>query len=161
MKKIVPILMIGILLLGGVTAIGIDNKNENSTIRISETFSRPIIQHTTLENNNFVEISMDQSLGTLHHVGEPLLPVNVNTFELPFGTRILDVSCDVNENPGLVLGIGVVDRGLGNEIQGWWCGIIDSEPVHRVVRSVVGAGGVVSRYVQHPGISYQGEVLER
>lgn len=103
MKKIIPVLLIGILLISSVTALGVNKEGDVSTLSVYATLSKPSIKQTTIDEDTFVEILMDEPFGTLYHVGKPLLPVQVETFELPFGTKIADVCCEVDEVQSLFL----------------------------------------------------------
>jgi len=95
MKKIIHILIVGILLVSCAAAIGIGRESDVSTTSVHVTFTKPMMKQTTMDNQTFVEMLIDRPFGTLHHAGEPLLPRQVETFELPFGTKITDISCDV------------------------------------------------------------------
>ena len=96
MKKMIPILIIGILLVSCVAAIGNINEADFLTVNVHVNFSKPNVKQTTIDDQTFVELLFDGSFGTLHRPGKPLLPHQIKTFELPFGTKITDISCDVN-----------------------------------------------------------------
>jgi len=96
MKKITHMLIVGILLVSCAAAIGIGRESDVLTTSVHVTFTKPIMKQTTVNNQIFVEMSADRPFGTLHNAGEPLLPRQIETFEFPFGTKITDVSCDVN-----------------------------------------------------------------
>ncbi len=103
MKKIIPILFVGILLISCVAAHGVNNGSDLATLSVNANFSKPSIKQTVIDENTFIQVSMDESIGTLHQVGKPLLPVQVETFELPFGTKIVDVDCEVDKVQTLFL----------------------------------------------------------
>lgn len=94
MKNVLALFLIGVLLIQGVAAFGINNEHERALVCVSRTFTEPVIQETLLGDQRFVEIDMEGNLGRLHRVGEPLLPVYVERFELPFGSTICDATCD-------------------------------------------------------------------
>ena len=96
MKKIIHMLIAGILLISYTAAIGISRESDVSTTSVQVTFTKPIMKLTIINNQKFVEMLTDRPFGTLHHAGEPLLPRQIVTFELPFGIKITDISCDVN-----------------------------------------------------------------
>ena len=96
MKKIINMLIVGILLVSCAAAIGIGRESDVLTTSVHVTFTKPIMKQTTIDNQIFVEMSVDRPFGTLHNAGEPLLPRQIETFEFPFGTKITDISCDVN-----------------------------------------------------------------
>jgi len=96
MRKIIPILIIGILLVSCVAAIGNSKKADVLTVRTHVNFSMPNVKHTTIDDQTFVELLSDKSFGTLYRPGKPLLPHQIKTFEVPFGAKITEISCDVN-----------------------------------------------------------------
>ena len=97
MKKTISILILGILLISSINAIATVTKKEISTMDVNYDFSKPIIKQTEIDGQKFIEISIDEGLGVINHPGEPLLPWKIETFELPFGTKISDISCKVGE----------------------------------------------------------------
>ncbi len=90
MKKIIPIVLVGILVLSGfgVSAISEDNNEENVVLE-SIVFSEP----TICEHDQYVEVHLDEATSYLREPGNPLLPVYTKLFTFPFGTTIKDVSC--------------------------------------------------------------------
>jgi len=107
MIKIIPVILVGSLLVSSVAAINLDKENDVFTLSVNAEFSKPILKQTTLDENTFVEISMSEPVGVLHQVGKPLLPVQVKNFELPFGTKIVNIICEVD---------GVESLGFSNKI---------------------------------------------
>jgi len=108
MKKIILIFIIGILVFSSSTTLSIDTKNNSPTIHIDAFFSEPIVKETTIAEDTFVEISMDGPLGVLHNVGKPMLPFKVENYELPFGTKILDVDCEIEEVQSIFLSHDII-----------------------------------------------------
>ena len=90
MKKIIPIVLVGILVLSGfgVSAISEDNNEENVVLE-SIVFSEP----TICEHDQYVKVHLDEATSYLREPGNPLLPVYTKLFTFPFGTTIKDVSC--------------------------------------------------------------------
>ena len=97
MKKTILILIVGILLISCINANGINKKNDISTMNFNVSFSKPIIKQTEINKQTFVEVSIDDNLGILNHPGKPILPKQIKTFELPFKTKITDISCEVKD----------------------------------------------------------------
>jgi len=95
MKKMIPIFIIGMLLASCVAAIGNINEADVLTVNVHVNFSKPNVKQTTIDDQTYVELLFDSSFGTLNRPGKPLLPRQIKTFELPFGTKIADISCDV------------------------------------------------------------------
>ena len=91
MKKIISILILGILLLSsgiGITA----NQNNGLKTRI-ETFSfdTPQIE----DNEEFITVNVEEANSVLLQPGYPILPVYKKTLTFPFGTTIGEVNCDI------------------------------------------------------------------
>jgi hypothetical protein len=95
MKKILPLMMVGILVLSGLGAVAItddksyDLKIENELVIISE----PIIQ----ESGQYATISLEGSTSSLLHAGKPVLPVVTKVFTFPFGSRIISVDVSFSD----------------------------------------------------------------
>jgi hypothetical protein len=87
MKKIIPLLVVSILVLGGLGAVAIpDSEKENIDANIVN-FSKPII----VEKGEFVTIALAESNADLWETDKPLLPLVSKVYTYPFGTIINDV----------------------------------------------------------------------
>ena len=88
MKRIVPLLIIGIMVLSGLGAATVSKPSE-TTLKKTETisFSNPAI--TIKESDAF--ISIDNANAWLNTPGAPMLPASVTTYIFPFGTKIKTV----------------------------------------------------------------------
>ena len=87
MKKIIPLVIVGILVLSGLGASGTTvSENENL---ISETivFSRPFI----IEEEDFVSIELEEATSYSWETGKPTLPVFSKVYTFPLGTIIDNV----------------------------------------------------------------------
>jgi hypothetical protein len=102
MKKILPIIIVGILVLSGLGAAAITTnvslkssmilKNESSSVLFS---SQPL----QVEKNGFVELEMNGATTQLLEPNKPVLPIYVKTYEIPFGSTNIQVTCtpqDIN-----------------------------------------------------------------
>ena len=88
MKKILPFLAVGILVLSGLGAVAIPNEEfEHETISIN--FSQPILE----TEKEYISVNLDESNSFLMEQGKPMLPSYVETFTFPFGTKIKSVTC--------------------------------------------------------------------
>ena len=88
MKKLLPIIIVGILIisgLGAVAATGEEIKQEKMTLSFS--------QLTIREENQYVTIDMDGVNSVLMKPNKPMLPTSIHTFTFPFGTKIRSVKC--------------------------------------------------------------------
>ena len=90
MKKIV-FFVAGLLLISSFAAIGLGNE-ASSTQQMTLSFQQPVIKDSSVDN--FIEIDVSGANARLHHAGEPLLPIYTETMTFPFGTKILDITCN-------------------------------------------------------------------
>ncbi len=88
MKKILPLFVVGILVLGGLGAVAI-SRNESEPRTISVSFSKPIIKN----EKEFISINIDEANSFIMEQGKPMLPCYEQTFTYPFGTKITSVIC--------------------------------------------------------------------
>lgn len=90
MKKIIPVLIIGIMVLSGLGASAIPNPIQTS-IKKTETisFAHPEIQ----DNDEYTLVTIKNANAWLYKTDAPMLPASVTTYIFPFGTkiRIVDV----------------------------------------------------------------------
>ena len=86
--RIIPFLLAGILILGGLGAIALPINNTSIRIK-SINFSEPKIT----DENNFITLNLDETDSFIINQNKPLLPKYSEMFEFPFGTKIIGVSC--------------------------------------------------------------------
>jgi hypothetical protein len=96
MKKILPLMVVGILILSGFGAVAIteyknyDVKFDGELVTISEP--------TIKEAGQYVAVSLKGSTSSLlHAVGKPILPVVTRVFTFPFGSKINSVDVSFSE----------------------------------------------------------------
>ncbi len=90
MKKL-SFLVVGLLLFSSFAAISFGvGADETTTIHID--FSAPGIIEKTIQDEKYIELTVDGANAVLHHKGEPILPIYSKTLELPFGTKIVNVN---------------------------------------------------------------------
>jgi len=92
MKKLLPLLVVGILVLGGLGAVALPDDNTKFEIK-PINFSYPTITY----ENEFVKINMIKTNSFLMEQNKPLLPCHVQTFTFPVGTKIKSVSCKIED----------------------------------------------------------------
>ena len=96
MKKLIPILVVGIFVLSGLGAVsGTDNEQKN-VITEELFFSQPEVNI----KDEYVSLELTETNTYLMEQGKPMLPSYVHTFTFPFGTIIDSVTCtpkDINE----------------------------------------------------------------
>lgn len=90
MKKILPILLIGVLLISGFgAAVVTPETQKQNTLQEKKTFSEPML--TTHDGLTNVQIKETTSSST--DPGSPLLPYYTKVFTFPLGTTITGVTC--------------------------------------------------------------------
>jgi len=101
MKKVLPLIIVGILVLSGLGAIAItddksyDLKIENESVILS----KPVIT----DIGQYVTVTMKESTSSLLYAGKPVLPVVTKVFTLPFGSEISHVDVIFSEENEIVL----------------------------------------------------------
>ncbi len=94
MKKIIPLLLIGIMVLSGLGAATVTNTSEttmNKTQTIS--FSDPEI----IEKEGYAFVTMQETNTWLKTPDAPMLPAFTTTYTFPFGTKIKTVDVTFSE----------------------------------------------------------------
>jgi len=101
MKKLLPLVVVGILVLGGLGAVAItdDTTYDVKTKEGSVVISEPIIK----EAGQYVTVSLGEATSSLLQAGKPVLPVVTRVFTLPFGSKISRVDVSFSEVNELVL----------------------------------------------------------
>ncbi|MFE3846320.1 C25 family cysteine peptidase [Thermoplasmatota archaeon] len=92
MKKIIPILIVGILVISGLGAVAISDSNPESLYKMESIF----ISETILkENNEYILIDFEESTSKLMETGNPIIPVITKVYTFPAGTKIENVKVDI------------------------------------------------------------------
>jgi hypothetical protein len=108
MKKMINLLIVIILIISGIGAAAIDKQQTNNivvTISSEIKFSTFEITDT---NGGYYEIKMSDISTFLMEPGRPMLPKVVETYELPFGVKNVEVEVNVNN---------INEKLIQNEIQ--------------------------------------------
>jgi len=92
MRKILPLLVVGILVLSGLGAVALPNE-ESKYKTINVNFLQPIIK----TEKEFAVINFDGTNTFLMKQGKPMLPSYIHTFSFPLGTKIKRVMCELND----------------------------------------------------------------
>ncbi len=92
MKKLLPLLIVGILVLSGLGAVALPDENTKFVTK-SINFSHP----TTTNEDEYLTINMINTNSFLMKQNKPLLPSYIQTFTFPFGTKIKGISCKPND----------------------------------------------------------------
>ncbi len=97
MRKILPILVVGILVLSGLGAVASDNNsvktNTVTTMTKKVTVNFSPIKITEEKYSKYIDIKMDDTVTYTYHLdpGKPKIPVIIKTFEFPFGVKNIKV----------------------------------------------------------------------
>ena len=89
--------VVGLLLFSSLAAIGIgknasvDRVDQKNLTNIEKKFLEPNFIEKEVNNEKFVEISIENTNTVSYKVGKPLLPIYKKTIELPFGTTISNI----------------------------------------------------------------------
>ena len=99
MRKLLPILVVGILVISGLGALA-TNTNKTSELK-TQTFTEMTINEkistdiTTFKikenNNNYIEVNIGKEEIYLMNPGQPMIPRVLKTYELPFGASNIKV----------------------------------------------------------------------
>jgi len=101
MKKLIPLIVIGIIVISGLGTIATTDdanhnmKTENESIFLSEP--------TIKESGKYVVVSLEEATSSLKNSGKPVLPVVTKVFILPFGSKINHIDVRFSEANELVL----------------------------------------------------------
>jgi len=101
LKKILSIIIVGILALGGLGAVAVNEEKIETDIM---TFSSLTIMD---RNSDYVELHLNEASSYLMQPGKPMVPKVVKTVELPFGVQNVEVK---------VLPIGINEVEIENKI---------------------------------------------
>jgi len=96
MKKLIPVIIVGILVLSGLGAAAFTTnvsvkptiimKNESTSVLFSS-------QPTQQEKNGFVTLELNGATTQLLESNKPVLPIYVKTYQIPFGSTNIQVIC--------------------------------------------------------------------
>ena len=101
MRKILPYLVVGILVLSGLGAVSLTSTEENTLIERVKiiSISNPILS----ENDEYVSVDFEEATSYEMVPGEPVLPKITKVYTLPFTSTVKDVSVKFSEVKKLVL----------------------------------------------------------
>ena len=104
MKKtiiIITLLVIGAMILQGITVVSLQKENENY-INLSENIflSKPNICRS---DNSYFDVKYDQATSYILEPGEPLIPKVTKVFNFPIGTHIKSVNVEYKNQNNIVI----------------------------------------------------------
>ena len=93
MRRILPLLVVGLLVLSGLGAVAGSDSEAEQFFSENITFSQPVIS----EDGNYLTIGIDESISETMEEDKPMLPVVTKVYTFPFGTKIESVAVDFSE----------------------------------------------------------------
>ncbi|MCG7853849.1 MAG: C25 family cysteine peptidase, partial [Methanosarcinaceae archaeon] len=96
MKKIISIFMVGIVVLGGLGAAAFNTDISTKNIMVTKNTSTSVLfpsQPILCEKNGFIEIEMSGATSQLLVPNKPVLPIYVKTYQIPFGSKNIQITC--------------------------------------------------------------------
>lgn len=94
MKKIIPILIIGVLIISSLGAVAISDNDPKVLYKMeSISISESILE----ENNEFVLVDFEESTSKLMETGNPIIPVITKVYTFPAGTKINNVKVNYDQ----------------------------------------------------------------
>ena len=92
MKKILSLVILGILIISGIGALattGEEIKQEKMTLHFS--------QINIIEEKQYVKVDMEGTNSVLMKPNKPILPTYIYNYVFPLGTKIINVKCTPND----------------------------------------------------------------
>lgn len=90
-KAILSCCIVSVFLLSTLTAVGVQEHDEaTDTQTLTAQFSAP----TLTPSDTYLQIDCAGTTATSYHAGTPMLPVYRTKLTLPFGTKIVDITCE-------------------------------------------------------------------
>ena len=100
MKKIIPLVIVGILVFSGLGAatnqLATNTNDEAAETTNISTFQLELSQPVFKQEGEFTTVELEQTDTFLSHSGKPMLPVITKTFAFPLGTRIDSVDVNID-----------------------------------------------------------------
>jgi hypothetical protein len=97
MKKFIPIIIVGILVLSGLGAAAFSTNVSKKPTTIEKIESTSVLfssQPTQREKDGFVEIEINGATTQLSEPNKPVLPIYVKSYQIPFGSTNIQVICN-------------------------------------------------------------------
>ena len=106
MKKLIPCILVGILILSGigVQALNIENttyKDEESIIETVEIDSSSL--RIIESSNEYISVNIGTEELYLMNPGQPMIPRMLYTYELPFGATNIQIEAKPSKTSELIL----------------------------------------------------------
>jgi len=106
MKKLIPIIIVGIIVLSGLGAAAFSTNVSLKQATDLQGKSASIVyssQPFLTEKNGFVEVHLDGATSQLLDPNKPVLPIYVKTFQIPFRSTDIQILCTPRNVHSMVL----------------------------------------------------------
>ena len=97
--KILLYFTVGLLLLSVFATLDTSKGNVEQMETINLQFLEPII----MKRDQYVELNVKGANACLHHGDKPILPIYTKTMSLQFGTKIVDIECEIQKVETMVI----------------------------------------------------------
>ena len=84
MKKIIPILIVGVLVISGFGAVAVTQGEKEEALFETIPFSKPKFH----EKEDYISIGLTESTSDSWESGKPMLPVVTKVYTFPFGSYV-------------------------------------------------------------------------
>ena len=98
--KSLPYFVVGILLLSGFAALGMEEEAVFDKVTIIDI---QFLEPNIIESGKYVELNIEGANAHSYHSDEPILPVYTTSLSFPFGTKIVDIECETGEVKSMIL----------------------------------------------------------
>jgi hypothetical protein len=113
MKKIMIIAIVGVLLVSGLGAVAFATNTSPTSPILTNTesilFSTP---PTTVEKDGFIQIELNGATTQLQEANKPVLPIYIKTYEIPFGSTNIKVTCTQKDVTTIVLSKDIIPASI-------------------------------------------------
>ena len=108
MKKILPILIVTVLVLSGIGAVATSVNNSIKESKVIENNKSTTISFSAIpilqEKDGYLTVSFEGTNTESIRPGEPVLPICVQSFQLPAQASNIQVQCTFQELPLILSG---------------------------------------------------------
>ena len=89
MKKIIPIVLVGVLVISGLGAVALSDSDTEKIMKIDNI---NISEPTIIDSGEYISIDFEESTSKLLLTGNPITNVITKTYTFPVGTKISNVN---------------------------------------------------------------------
>ena len=89
MRKILPLIVIGIFFFSIIGSVNAQEEENNIVSYRNILFSQPILK----DKDECIEVTLEEGNSFLMQQGKPILPIYIQDYIFPFGTKIKSITC--------------------------------------------------------------------